>query len=606
MEIKLINQLFDEELAMYPLVNPSLSELDEEMFEELFDGISEDATEELSGYLQRAKQILSLAREKKRQSAHRPAASDFFKIFKGNIKEKRKRSLNCLTSYLLQEVAKKIVRPQLLELADIIRNNPSEASYGQVMDGLRKLLMEEDLELGFGLTELERAVIYSFTKMDMSSSVSVSMISKSGDRTCLTLNGAIPPKKRDRVRVWKNKKKRVQDNEKAKATDFNGLAEGVLYRTLDQIFQARCMELSKEEKNEDVVYRCMWERARKHMASCMTEDGILLISEYAADVQFLELLNEHGMKYMIIPAVGITNEMRVLRRHCLAELAPFLTSLPRFWYSYASEDSEDSMYRWTLQDTYTELFCLLFEECRYTAEKERFQNEVKHTARVFQTKKNIPEKCIKVMEASVLNDTFGYVELDEECDLMLFKEIEKEFTALKTLCFGAEQSYKNVAIRFRKLGRHRAAGLYFPTLHCLCVDIHSPSSLCHEYLHMFDHESGELSEKYSFMEIRMKYEDILREAIKKMPEEDDTKKHLLGKSQYNLQYYLQPTEIFARCGEMYFSCIHQIHNSLLVPKYGFAYPKENEELMKMIDIYYTKLFPAVAGLELKGGQSDNL
>lgn len=600
MEVKLINQLFDEVSVMYPLVNSPLSELDEELLEELFDGTSEDKTEELSGYLQRAQQILSLAREKKRQPVRRPDTSDFFKIFR-NIKEKK-----YLFNYLLQEVGKKIVRPQLLELADIIRNSPSETSYGQVTEGLRKLLREDDLQLDFGLTELEKAVISSFTKMDINSSVSVSMISKSGNRTCLTLNGTIPPKKRDRVRVWKSKKKRAEDNENAKATDYSGLAEGVLFRTLDHMFHARCMELSEEEKNEDVVFRCMWERARRRMATYMTEDGTLLISEYAADGQFLDLLKNNKIKYMIIPADNTTDEMRLFRRYHLAELAPFLTVLPRFWYSYASEDNEASLYRRLLQDTYTELFCLLFEDCRYAVEKERFQNEVKHTARVFQTKKNIPDKCIKVMEASVLNDTFGYVELDEQCDLMLFKEIEKEFTALRTLCFGTEQNYKNVAIRFRKLGRHRAAGLYFPTLHCLCVDIHSPSSLCHEYLHMLDYESGELSEKYSFMQIRMKYEEILREAIKKMPEGDDTKIRLLGKSQYNLQYYLQPTEIFARCGEMYFSCIHQIHNSLLVPKYGFAYPKENEELMKMIDIYYTKLFPAVAGLKLKGGQSNNL
>lgn len=606
MEVKRLNQLFDEELVKHPLMNPSLGEFDEELFEELFDGISEGTEEDLSGYLQRAKQILSLAREKKRQPARQPDISDFFKIFKGNIKEKREDSLWYLSKYLLQEVGKKIVRPQLLDLADIIRKDPSEASYGQVLEGLRKLLQEDDLELDFRLTELERSVLCSFTKMDVREVVGISMISKGGDRTCLTLNGVIPPKKRDRTRIWKDKKKRTVDSGEAKATDYSGLAEGVLFRTLDRMFQARCAGLSKEEKDEDIVYRCMWERARRRMTTYMSADGTLIIAESAADREFLELLKGNGLGYMIIPTSGGTDEMKLFRCYHLAELAPFLPGLPRFWYSYASRDSEVSMYHRLLQDTYTELFCLLYEDCKYTAEKERFRNEEKHTARVFQTKKNIPEKCIKVMEASVLNDTFGYVELDEECDLKLFKEIEKEFTALRTMCFGTEVSYKDVAIRFRKLGRHRAAGLYFPTLRCLCVDIHSPSSLCHEYLHMVDYESGELSEKYSFIDIRERYEELLRESMKRMPEGDATKKCLMGKSQYNLNYYLQPTEVFARCGEMYFNCIHQIHNSLLVPKYGFAYPKEDEALMKIIDTYYTKLFPVASKLDLKGDKAENL
>ena len=66
----------------------------------------------------------------------------------------------------------------------------------------------------------------------------------------------------------------------------------------------------------------------------------------------------------------------------------------------------------------------------------------------------------------------------------------------------------------------------------------------------------------------------------------------MGGSKYNLDYYLFPTEVFARCGEIYISRIKGVVNSCckLSGELGFAYP-ENAELEKLIAEYFDKQLP---------------
>ena len=60
-------------------------------------------------------------------------------------------------------------------------------------------------------------------------------------------------------------------------------------------------------------------------------------------------------------------------------------------------------------------------------------------------------------------------------------------------------------------------------------------------------------------------------------------------SKYNLDYYLVPTEVFARCGELYFTRFRGVDNSLLKFERGFDYP-ENEKLLELIKKYYDQHF----------------
>lgn len=205
-------------------------------------------------------------------------------------------------------------------------------------------------------------------------------------------------------------------------------------------------------------------------------------------------------------------------------------------------------------------------------------------AKSFQTKKNIPQKCIQAMSKSGFNEYFGYVEFDEECDLALMEELYREYRA-----FAKElgiQKYPEVSLRFRKLGNHKASGLYYYILKCLCVDVRSPGSMVHEVGHAIDYHLGHISAQYAFQGIYDRYEQLLTQYTKtdKSPQAEILK----GKTKYNLQYYLMPTEVFARCFEMYVVRIRGIDNSLCKPEAGFAYP-EDEKLKELIKKFYDEI-----------------
>jgi len=62
-----------------------------------------------------------------------------------------------------------------------------------------------------------------------------------------------------------------------------------------------------------------------------------------------------------------------------------------------------------------------------------------------------------------------------------------------------------------------------------------------------------------------------------------------GKSKFNLGYYFQPTEIFARSGEIYLNQ-KGIKNSFLKESYkGFQYPNDAEYLREL-NRYFNTFF----------------
>ena len=71
------------------------------------------------------------------------------------------------------------------------------------------------------------------------------------------------------------------------------------------------------------------------------------------------------------------------------------------------------------------------------------------------------------------------------------------------------------------------------------------------------------------------------------------------KGKYDLDYYLTPTEIFARCGEMYLVRVHDVRNSIVTEALsGFEYP-EDPELTELLKNYFdgelsrVRLLPAL-------------
>lgn len=212
-------------------------------------------------------------------------------------------------------------------------------------------------------------------------------------------------------------------------------------------------------------------------------------------------------------------------------------------------------------------------------------------AKSYQTKRNIPEKYLKAMRQSGFNEYFGYVEIDEDCDLSLMPDLYREYRALCEVV--GIPSYKDASLRFRKLGNHHASGLYYPTLACLCVDIRSPHSMAHEVGHMIDYHCDHISEKRDFMDVFDRYQYLLKKYVDEKASKTE-KAQLLGSGKYNISYYQQSTEVFARCFEMYLVRTMKVDNSLCRPETGFAYPEDD-----MLDRLSREFFDALL-MHLKG------
>lgn len=244
-------------------------------------------------------------------------------------------------------------------------------------------------------------------------------------------------------------------------------------------------------------------------------------------------------------------------------------------------DSAFSYTTETLMKLFDHISDEYFDEKR-TAELQR-QTSSEH-ARSFENLRGLSEKHIKFMSESGWNNYFSFTEfdpdslmkdgeiavevLDEKGQILSTETILSHFKAVADV-FGWEKT-EGVSLRFRKLGNHHATGLWYPALLTLCVDVRHPSSFIHEYGHMRDTLAHNASRSDGFYEVKSRYSWLVRRAVEK----DKSLGERIKGSKFNLDYYLTPTEIFARCFEIYMTRCCGISNILISPAKteSFAYP----------------------------------
>lgn len=107
------------------------------------------------------------------------------------------------------------------------------------------------------------------------------------------------------------------------------------------------------------------------------------------------------------------------------------------------------------------------------------------------------------------------------------------------------------AVRVRKLGKHKALGLYVPHVNTICVDVHDSGSFVHEYGHMLDFQSAESSMGNDFAEVIGGY----RRAFV-----------MDGSASRSAKYCQVPTEIWARAFELWSRERLGIDNRTVHPK----------------------------------------
>lgn len=219
------------------------------------------------------------------------------------------------------------------------------------------------------------------------------------------------------------------------------------------------------------------------------------------------------------------------------------------------------------------------------------QNLLSEYAKSFETKKNIPDKIKAAMKNNGFLESFSFIELDELIDIEKFYLIENEFLSMKEFSNLGDYLVSNSELRFKRLGQHKAAGLYYPEQKCICIDINNPQSFMHEVAHHIDYTKAqkELSNQTDFRMVSIMYKKALEETLKK---EDNIR--IANHFKRKRSYFYTPTEIFARCFEIYLVEIKNVKSSLLPNKSHFnltnGYPELNELLLSRIRDYFENIF----------------
>lgn len=228
-------------------------------------------------------------------------------------------------------------------------------------------------------------------------------------------------------------------------------------------------------------------------------------------------------------------------------------------------------------------------------------------ASAWQTKKNINKDTREIMETTTLNQYFQFVEIDNDVDLALFSRFEEEMEWIHDIL--PKTGEKLPELRLRKLGNHKALGLFVPTKNTIAIDFRDTDdeiggvgiqSFVHEYGHALDYgiDNGRLlSMRDDFKPIVARYRANLS---------------LNGKGSYvaeKAEYYTAPTEVFARAFELYVSETG-LSSIFLKSKETYStsieYALFDQKMREKITTFFDSVFPDLktAVLESSKEQSD--
>lgn len=233
-----------------------------------------------------------------------------------------------------------------------------------------------------------------------------------------------------------------------------------------------------------------------------------------------------------------------------------------------------------LSETLEVILDIFQDDVSIKSMKDYEKNQSGEYAKAFQTKKNINKAMLEKMETtSFLNNGFSYVEIDNSTDLDKFEQVESEWNEVYSKL--PKVSKTKTDLRFRKLGKHRASGIYFPTQNCISIDPKGVSSMIHEYGHFIDYE---LFDKV--LSLTPEFRDIIRNyslEVDKLPKESFVAK--------KRGYYTTPTEILARAFEIYMS--KRISTSFLKNDGEYEtrddYTCFNSETLEMVENFFNRL-----------------
>lgn len=214
------------------------------------------------------------------------------------------------------------------------------------------------------------------------------------------------------------------------------------------------------------------------------------------------------------------------------------------------------------------------------------------------TKANINDETQKVMDNTELKQYFKFVELDNEVDLKLFGDFEREMHRVQEVLPKINDTKPD--LRLRKLGNYKAAGLYFPFNKTIALDFRSDStenrdeykpsepgirSFIHEYGHYLDYNLVNSDGMTTSLSLEPEFRPIIEKYVEQL-KENGIYSQSHGKT---ANYYAVPTEVFARAFEVYAyekglrSPLMKSEDYGTEPQYVSFTPEIREEITKYFD-----------------------
>lgn len=184
------------------------------------------------------------------------------------------------------------------------------------------------------------------------------------------------------------------------------------------------------------------------------------------------------------------------------------------------------------------LYELYLDDFNITLMEEYDRVQKSDYAKSFETKRNIPTKIQAAMDSTkFLEYGFGFVEFDEQFDLEKLPDIEEQWRLIHKALPHSE--YKP-ELRFRKIEHRKAHGVYFPAFDCITISVRNVNSMLHEYGHHIDFTY----DKDQNLSMSDEFRPLLKGYQKNLSDGGVYKGSMLN-------YFLTPTEVFARAFEIY-------------------------------------------------------
>lgn len=245
------------------------------------------------------------------------------------------------------------------------------------------------------------------------------------------------------------------------------------------------------------------------------------------------------------------------------------------------------------------LYELYLDDFNITLMEEYDRVQKSDYAKSFETKRNIPTKIQASMDSTkFLKYGFGFVEFDEQFDLEKLPDIEEQWGLIHK---ALPQSEQKPELRFRKIEHRKAHGVYFPAFDCITISVRNVNSMLHEYGHHIDFTY----DKDQNLSMSDEFRPILKGYQKNLSDGGVYKGSMLN-------YFLTPTEVFARAFEIYCVTVFpRVSFTESLADYGnkFEYLwliNHTEEVLTYFDNKFPHIREEVAKIQQKEKLSSNV